>query len=134
MPQLQFGLADFQIVHPTEMETYVVKVNTGQLEPDKEGIARPVIREDTLTRRNRIPLKGASIQIRSKNSSGQPIEMTFETDENGRAICSVPQSALPQLPMEADFELVTPKGIRERGKVRVGGNEAVFTREVAIQL
>jgi hypothetical protein len=133
MPQLQFGLADFQIVHPTETETITTQVNTGQLEPDEKGVVRPVFKPVTIERRKRIPLPGVNFHLRLIDSSGKPQELDVQTDETGRALCVVPQSSLPQLPMEADFELVTPKGVRERGKVRVGGNEAVLTREVALQ-
>jgi hypothetical protein len=128
MPQLQFTLADFQIVHPTETESYVARrenvwdAKTNQ--PAWENIMG--------TRAKRLSVPGVKIILKAPGGDNKPKEHTFTTDETGRAIFSVAQADLPQLPQEAEFEFITPKGQRERGKVRVGGNEHAFTKEVVL--
>lgn len=128
---LQLGLADFQLVHPTETETFTTLLNTGEVDEHLKPKIVPVTKE----RRKRLPIKGAKVVIRGIRVLGrkEPAELTFEVDATGRAICAVTGDYLPQAPMECDFEFYGPDSLISRGKVRCGGNEQVNITEVAAQ-
>jgi len=138
---LKFGLADFQLVHPTEMESFSVSTPTGQFEPggiaggEGQGPVRAVIGIKTDKRRKRVPIEHGYVVIRGVKlvSQRDPQEFRFDVDKFGRAICGVPPDQLPQLPMDCDYEFYGPRGLIERGKVRCGGNESVKTTEVVFQ-
>lgn len=128
---LQVGLADFQLVHPTEMESYVAEVPTSSV--DDRG--KQIVNKETRHRRKRAPIDGAQVRIKGIRvlDKKEPQELTFDVDKSGRAICSTTQDRLPQVPMDCDFEFFGPKGLIEHGKVRCGGNEGIVQREVVLQ-
>jgi hypothetical protein len=127
---LQVGLADFQFVHPTEMEVHTVRTQTNEFDVDKDGKYHQKYVDKSTPRRKRVALLGSIVIVKAKNMFGRMVETTFEFDATGRALCAVPQTALPQLPMDADYEVRLPNGHADHGKVRCGGNEQVLTTEV----
>lgn len=134
---LQIGLADFQLVHPTETETVTTKFNTGQFEPDAQGVVRAVVNDISRQRRKPVPISQGQVVIKDIVMVGKkdPQDLAWPIDPaTGRCLCGVMMEQAPQLPMDCDFEVYGPKGLIERGKVRCGGNEAVQTREVVLQV
>jgi hypothetical protein len=123
---LKFTLARFQFVHPSETEKFETTRSTGMIDDKGKVIMDTIIQE----RRKRVPLIGAQVSIQCHNYNGKQQELRWDFDDNGYALCCVGQSQLPQSPMDADFEVRTPKGQHERGKVRVGGFEEVTVTEI----
>ena len=133
---LQVGLADFQLVHPTETEEFVTRKMTEHFRKREDGFVEQVFEDEKGTRRKRIGINGAKVIVKGIRMVEQkePQELVFPFDSGtGRALCWVIQGQLPQLPMDCDFEIYGPKGLIERGKVRCGGNEPVRMREVVLQ-
>src|ERR1700677_1452314 len=71
------------------------------------------------------PVQSAYINIRCVNAEGKKQKVSGHADATGYACLSVAQALLPQLPMEADYDIRSIQGLQERGTVRVGGNEVV---------
>jgi hypothetical protein len=123
---LKFTLARFQFVHPSETEKFETTRSTGMIDDKGKVIMDTIIQE----RRKRVAVQNAHVAIRCINANGKPQDLSFDFDDNGYALCSVAQSQLPLSPMDAEYEIRTPKGQHERSKVRVGGLEEVPMMEI----